>query len=251
MKTALSRETARHEPPYLTQTPDSPDPYRLRPQDVAEPPQTILGILRKTGPGIILAASIVGSGELIATTTLGAQVGYAALWIILLSCLIKPIIQAEWGRYTISSGETGLESFNNVPGPRIKVNWIVWLWAVMMLIVMLQVGAMLGGVSQVMHLLVPAIPVPAWLLVFLALTLLLLLGGGYKRVERLAMIKAGLFTLFFVARLSERVHIQTSRRGRFYCACGLWHHRRRGHRVVYVSVLVRGERLCAFHRPAS
>src|SRR4030095_12404618 len=171
------------------------DTYQLRPEEVADPPAPFWGALRRIGPGIILAASIVGSGELIATTTLGAQVGYAALWIILLSCLVKPIIQAEWGRYTISSGETGLESFNNLPGPRIKVIWIVWLWAVMMLIVMLQVGAMLGGVSQVMHLLVPAIPVPAWLLIFLALTLLLLLGGGYKRVERLAMVKVGLFTL--------------------------------------------------------
>src|SRR5215813_15585695 len=117
MKTALSGEPA---PPelLLTLKSEPADPYRLRPEDVAEPPHSVLGILRKTGPGIILAASIVGSGELIATTTLGAQVGYAALWIIVLSCLIKPIIQAEWGRYTIASGETGLESFNLIPGPR-------------------------------------------------------------------------------------------------------------------------------------
>lgn len=195
MKTALSGETVHQERPLPPETSDSDDPYRLRPEDVAEAPQSILGILRKTGPGIILAASIVGSGELIATTTLGAQVGYAALWIIVLSCLIKPIIQAEWGRYTIASGETGLESFNLIPGPRLKVNWIVWLWAMMMLIVMMQVGAMMGGVSQVMHLLVPAIPVQAWVLVFLALTLVLLLGGGYKRIEHLAMVKVALFTL--------------------------------------------------------
>src|SRR5262245_58029919 len=178
------------------------DPYQLRDDEIAEAPQSMVGILRRTGPGIVLAASIVGSGELIATTTLGAQVGYAALWIILLSCFIKPIIQAEWGRYTIASGETGLESFNHVPGPRYKVNWIVWLWAAMMLIVLMQVGAMLGGVSQVMHLLVPAIPVQAWVVIFLALTLLLLLGGGYERVERLAMVKVGVFTrLTFLAAI--------------------------------------------------
>jgi len=61
------------------------DPYQLHPADVTEPPSSILGILRRIGPGMILAASIVGSGELIATTTLGAQVGYAALWVILLT----------------------------------------------------------------------------------------------------------------------------------------------------------------------
>ena len=59
---------------------------------------------------MVLAAAIVGSGELIATTTLGAQVGYAALWIVLLSCAVKPVVQAEMGRYTIASGETGLEA---------------------------------------------------------------------------------------------------------------------------------------------
>ena len=162
---------------------------------MAEPPQTFLGIMRSIGPGLILSASIVGSGELIGATTLGAQVGYDALWIILVSCLVKPIIQAEWGRFTIATGETGLESINRVPGPRLKVNWVVWLWAGMLLVVLMQVGAMMGGVSQVMHLLVPAIPVQAWLLVFLGISIVLLLGGGYERVEHLAMVKVGLFTL--------------------------------------------------------
>ena len=54
---------------------------------------------------------------------------------------------------------------------------------------------MYGGVSQVMHLVVPAVPVKAWVFVFLALTLALLLGGGYARVERIAMVKVALFTV--------------------------------------------------------
>src|SRR5262245_8840742 len=93
------------------------DPYQLSPEAVAEPPLSLFNALKRIGPGIILAASIVGSGELIATTTLGAEVGYTALWVIVLSCLIKPIVQAEMGRYIIASGETGLASFNHVPGP--------------------------------------------------------------------------------------------------------------------------------------
>lgn len=178
------------------------DPYQLRPEDVAEPPQTFLATLQRIGPGMILAASIVGSGELIATTTLGAQVGYTAMWVILLSCLIKPVVQAEMGRYIIASGETGLASFNRMPGPRVKVNWVVWAWSVMTLMTLLQVGAMFGGVSQVMNLLIPAIPVKAWVLVFWGITLALLLGGAYERIERLAMIKVGLFTMLtFLAAL--------------------------------------------------
>src|SRR5512138_1441687 len=127
------------------------DPYRFHADEVIDPPRTLPAILRKIGPGMILSASIVGSGELIATTTLGAEVGYVALWVILLSCLIKPVVQAEMARYIIASGETGLAGFNRVPGPRAKVNWIVWGWAVMTLMTMLQVGAMYGGVAAVMN----------------------------------------------------------------------------------------------------
>src|SRR5512145_100042 len=132
------------------------DPYQLRPEEVTEPPKTFFDTLKRIGPGMILAASIVGSGELIAMTTLGAKAGYTAMWIIVLSCLIKPIVQAELGRYTIATGETGLAGFNLVPGPRWKVNWIVWAWALMTLMTQLQIGAMFGGVSQVMFQLIPS-----------------------------------------------------------------------------------------------
>lgn len=171
------------------------DPYRLAPEDVAEPPRTLGAILRRIGPGMILCASIVGSGELIATTTLGAQVGYVALWVILLSCFIKPAVQVEMGRYSIATGETGLEAFNRFPGPRWKVNWVVWAWALMVAASLFQVGAMFGGVAQVMHILIPGVPNGVWVISFLALTLLLLLGGGYERIEKLATVKVALFTL--------------------------------------------------------
>ena len=178
------------------------DPYQLRQEDIADAPKSTLAALRRIGPGMILASSIVGSGELIATTTLGAQVGYAALWVIVLSCLIKPAIQAEMGRYVIATGETGLEAFNRVPGPRWKVNWVVWSWALMVMMTLLQVGAMFGGVAQVMNLLLPILPVNAWVFVFLILTLFLLLGGGYERIERLALVKVGFFTtLTFLAAI--------------------------------------------------
>src|SRR3989441_323655 len=182
----------------MSTTAELADPYELRPEDVRDPPRTLREALLRIGPGMILAASIVGSGELIATTTLGAQAGYVALWIILLSCAIKPVVQAEMGRYTIASGETGLEALDRVPGPRLKVNWLVWAWSIMVLLTLLQVGAMYGGVSQVMNLLLPAVPVAAWTLVFLAVTLAILLGGGYERIERLAMVKVGLLTVLTV-----------------------------------------------------
>ena len=144
---------------------------------------------------MILAASIVGSGELIATTTLGAEVGYVCLWVILLSCIVKPALQAEIGRYSIATGQTGLAGFNRIPGPRLGVNWVVWGWAAMIAMTRFQIGAMFGGVAQTLHMLVPGVPVNVFVVLLLAVTLMLLLGGGYERIEGLATIKVGLFTM--------------------------------------------------------
>lgn len=172
------------------------DPYRFHADEVIEPPRTLPKILRRIGPGMILAASIVGSGELIATTTLGAEVGYAALWLIILSCLIKPAVQSEIGRYVIATGETGAEAFNAVPGPRFfGVNWVVCAWFIMAVITFFQIGAMYGGVAQVFNLLWPAIPAYVWILAEMAITLVILLGGHYERIETLATLKVCLFTM--------------------------------------------------------
>src|SRR5215208_2522149 len=95
--------------PVTAGPPPPADPYALTAAAIEEPPVTLAAALRRIGPGIVLAASIVGSGEVIATTTLGAQVGYAALWIVLVSCAIKPVVQGEFGRYTIATGQTALE----------------------------------------------------------------------------------------------------------------------------------------------
>jgi Mn2+/Fe2+ NRAMP family transporter len=175
------------------------DPYEFQADAVTEPPRSFFGILRRIGPGIILSASIVGSGELIATTTLGAEVGYLAMWIIILSCIIKPAVQSEMGRYIIATGETGAEAFDHIPGPRpAGINWAVWLWAGMVLITWFQIGAMFGGVGEALHLIWPAVPITAWVFALLGVSLLLLLGGGYDRIEKIATVKVGLFTMLTV-----------------------------------------------------
>jgi Mn2+/Fe2+ NRAMP family transporter len=185
----------------------TPDLYELDPRHVEEPPHTVLASIRRIGPGMILAATIVGSGELIVTTTLGALVGYSALWVIVVSCVTKVALQAEWGRFTIASGETSLESVNSLPGPRWKVNWVVWLWTLMLLTALVPLGAMYGAVAQILGELMPGMPKDGWLAGLLSLSLFLLLGGGYNRVERLAMFKVAFFTLltFLCALLLTRM----------------------------------------------
>ncbi len=127
------------------------NPYQRKPEHIQDPPTSFVAIFKLIGPGLILASSIVGSGELIATTVLGAENGYTLLWLIVLSCLIKIVVQNELGRYAIGTGETTLEAFDRVPGPRLLVGWMVWCWFFMVMFTLMQVGGMLGGIAEVLH----------------------------------------------------------------------------------------------------
>jgi len=115
---------------------------------ISEPPRTIGATLLRLGPGMIIAGSIVGSGELIATTKAGAEAGFCLLWLIILGCVIKVSTQIEFGRYTITWSQTPLKALDSLPGPRLKVNWILWYWLIMTVLVVSQQGGIVGGVGQ-------------------------------------------------------------------------------------------------------
>jgi len=118
------------------------------PSSIKEPPKTFGGILRQLGPGLIIAGAIVGSGELVATTAVGAEAGFILLWLIIIGCLIKVFVQIEFGRYTIITGRTTLSGMNEVSGPRARVNWLLWFWLVFSLVALVQLGGIIGGVGQ-------------------------------------------------------------------------------------------------------
>ncbi|MDX1964317.1 MAG: Nramp family divalent metal transporter [Pirellulales bacterium] len=119
------------------------------------PPQTIIGILSRLGPGLIIAAAIVGSGELIATTKTGAAAGFTLLWLILIGCVIKVFAQVEIGRFTMTEGRTALDAFDQVPGPRMRVNWLCWYWLFMFIASIGQLGGIVGVVGQSLAIAVP------------------------------------------------------------------------------------------------
>ncbi len=174
------------------------DPYRLDPADIATPPRRLSNVLRHLGPGLITAAAIVGSGELIATTVLGAENGYLLLWLILVSCPVKIFVLHEIGRYTIATGETSLEAFNRVPGPRVRVSWVVWLYGLLILCALFPQGGMMGAISEILHIMFPAIPLTGWLWVLAVLTFCLLAEGSYGPVEKIALGLVVAFTTLTV-----------------------------------------------------
>ena len=111
-------------------------------------PTRLREMLRHIGPGLILTASIVGSGELIVTPKVGAQNGFSLLWFIIAGCVIKVFVQVELGRFAISRQITTVEALNLIPGPRFIVSWLVWFWLVMFIGIVFQMAGIVGGVAQ-------------------------------------------------------------------------------------------------------
>lgn len=204
---------------------DGRDDLDAPPADaVEEAPRTLLGALGRVGPGLIVAAAIVGTGELIATTGLGARAGFSLLWLILASCVVKVFVQVELGRYAITRGKTTLAAFDSLPGPRLGASWVCWLWLFMMLATQAQIGAMEGVVGQAAHMAFPGASEamagaigavsPSWgdflktreEYIWAALTTLaataLLLSGGYRRIEKITTIMVAAVTLFTVASVA-------------------------------------------------
>jgi manganese transport protein len=172
------------------------DLYRISDRTVREPPSAFFQRLKFLGPGFILSASIVGSGELIATTTLGARAGFIAFWIIIASCLVKVAVQLEMGRYTILTGETAMQVFNKMAGPRFgKGRWALWLIFFLFVLKFVQLAGMTGSTAIVLNMLFPAVPLHVWVFAVAFLAAMLIFQGYYNVIERSALIMTAMFTI--------------------------------------------------------
>jgi manganese transport protein len=176
------------------------DNYIISEKTIKEPPASFWQQLRFLGPGFILSASIVGSGELIATTTLGAKAGFVAFWIIIASCLVKVAVQLEFGKHAILNGETAMKAFNLLPGPSIKKGrWAVWSVFLLTTLKIVQIGGILGGTAIVLNMLYGGISIAAWAVITVLVAGLLVFKGYYSIVEKSSLVMILGFTVLTVA----------------------------------------------------
>jgi Mn2+/Fe2+ NRAMP family transporter len=180
------------------------DPYVLTADGVQDPPRGWRDSLRYLGPGLIVSASIVGSGELIATTALGAETGFALLWMVILSTSVKVALQVELARWTISTGKPALTGYNRVP-PRVgRIGWVNLLWIALALSKLLQLGGIVGGVAVALSVMLPfgdplgTTSLVAWTVITVVGSVTLLYSSRYSLVERGAFLMVAVFSLVTV-----------------------------------------------------
>ena len=164
---------------------------------IREPPRGFFSALRFLGPGLILSAAIVGSGELIATTALGAQVGFALLWVVLFGCLVKVAVQLKYGRYAICHGKASFQAWNREATGNISgLHWSSWTAFIFLCSMLIGQAGVLGGASQVAAYAIPSLSVEVWTIMVTVLLGILVSHGRYRFVE---LIATGLNFIFIFA----------------------------------------------------
>ncbi|MER5224792.1 Nramp family divalent metal transporter [Streptomyces flaveus] len=80
------------------------------------------------GPGIVVAATGVGAGDLVATLIAGSNFGYTLLWAAILGCLVKISLAEAAGRWHLSTGRTLFDGWASLG------RWTTWFFVVYVVI---------------------------------------------------------------------------------------------------------------------
>jgi Mn2+/Fe2+ NRAMP family transporter len=166
---------------------------------IREAPKGLGGLLRNIGPGVVLSGSVVGPGELLVTTRMGAEVGIVFLWGVIVACLVKFFIQLELGRQCILHNNTSIQVLNRVAGPQLRnASWVSWVCMVGYFLVMIALIGILVSVAGLMVTLFPGIPYSVWAVaIFLAMSVLLY-RGLYNDLEKMVSFLVASFSLIVI-----------------------------------------------------
>lgn len=178
-------------------------------RQIPKPPQG-WNQLKWLGPSFIWMLSAAGSGELLFTPRIAALYGYALLWALLAAVVLKWFINREVGRFTVCTGATILEGFEQLPGPK---NWAVWLILVPQFAVAISTVAGMAGAAATALILVAGGTAQLWTVIIILVTAAIVFLGQYNVVETfssyvgiartLAVVTAALFVFPNVRNLAS------------------------------------------------
>lgn len=96
--------------------------YRMRTSSPSPTPAALVAILL---PGILVAATGVGAGDLLTASIAGSRLGLAVLWAAALGAFLKWVLNEGIARWQMATGSTLLEGWATRLG-----NWTHWLFLI-------------------------------------------------------------------------------------------------------------------------
>ena len=148
-------------------------------------------ILKKTGPGIIVAATGLGAGDIVAASAAGAQAGTVLLWAVVFGGLLKYGLTEGIGRWQLATGTTLLEGWiEKLP------KFFSWYFMVYMFLWTFMVAAaMMAACGLAAYAFFPTLSVTQWGIIHALLALVIVWFGAYKVLETAMKFFIGLMFL--------------------------------------------------------
>jgi len=151
-----------------------------------------LSIFTIVGPGLLVAATGVGAGDLATASLTGSYLGTAVLWAAVLGAFLKYVVTEGLARWQLATGDTLIEGvirhFGPIAGWMFLPYFMFWSFFV--------ASALMNACGVTLHALIPVFDDPAdGKVVFGVLSSLfglgLVLRGGYALFEKLMRVCIG------------------------------------------------------------
>ena len=98
-------------------------------------PTTLGRRLRYVGPGIVIAVTGVGAGDMVSSLVAGTDFGMVLLWAVVLGAILKYFLTEGIGRWYMASGQTILQGWRSLG------RWAIWYFVIYLFIVTFVFGA--------------------------------------------------------------------------------------------------------------
>ena len=148
---------------------------------------------RHLGPGIVVAATGVGAGDLVATLIAGSRFGYALLWAAVVGCLVKIALSEGSARYHLATGSTILAGWRSLG------KWTGWYFGIYVLVWGFIYGATaMSATALPLAAMFPVLPLKAWAILAGLLGFVFVLFNRYETFETVMKLLVGLMFVIMV-----------------------------------------------------
>jgi Mn2+/Fe2+ NRAMP family transporter len=132
------------------------------------------------GPGLAIAATGVGAGDMVAASVSGSKFGFAVVWAAAVGAVFKFVLNEGLARWQLATGTTLLEGWARHLGR--GVQWVFMIYLVLWSFVV--GGALMNACGLAAHALVPQVSLEIWAVTHSIVAALVVLTGGYRTFER-------------------------------------------------------------------
>ncbi|WP_125774426.1 Nramp family divalent metal transporter [Antribacter gilvus] len=148
---------------------------------------------RVIGPGLVVAATGIGAGDLVATMVAGSRYGYALLWAAVAGVIIKVALVEGAGRWSLATGRTIIDGWRQLGA------WAMTYFGIYIVVWGLSYGAAAMSSSALpLNALFPQVDVIWFAMGSGVLGLVLVWAGRYRALEKIIAVLVGLMFLTVV-----------------------------------------------------